>query len=202
MSTSCPEKPEAVPLYYAAMLGFRDLAEHLIVEHPEHVNAKGGEEGTPTHAAAAAGHVDTLSLLFEHGADLEGRNRYVATPLHQASRNGKINAEQYLLDRGANIHVRDNIDFTPLFWAVNNGHVEPVRMLLERGANANSFSNSLGEAVLHRAVKVFNIEAVRLLLEHGADVNACDRGGRTPSQLTEEQEILELLCKYGAKSEG
>ena len=42
MSTMSPEKPEAVPLYYAARLGFRDLAEHLIAKHPEHVNARGG----------------------------------------------------------------------------------------------------------------------------------------------------------------
>src|ERR1700733_9215071 len=44
MSTMRPEKPEAVPLYYAARLGFRDLAERLIAELPEHVNAKGGDE--------------------------------------------------------------------------------------------------------------------------------------------------------------
>ena len=35
MITMRPKKPEAVPLYYAAWFGFRDLAEHLIVEHPE-----------------------------------------------------------------------------------------------------------------------------------------------------------------------
>src|ERR1700733_9714383 len=52
MTTMRPEKPEAVPLYHAARLGFRDLAEHLIAEHPEHVNARGGVEETPMHAAA------------------------------------------------------------------------------------------------------------------------------------------------------
>ncbi len=36
MSTEHPKKPDVVPLYYAARLGFRDLAEHLIAEHPEH----------------------------------------------------------------------------------------------------------------------------------------------------------------------
>jgi hypothetical protein len=41
-TTMRPEEPEAVPLYNAAQLGFRDLAEHLITEHPEHVNARGG----------------------------------------------------------------------------------------------------------------------------------------------------------------
>ena len=30
----CPEKLNAVPLYYAAKFGFRDLAEHLLIaEH-------------------------------------------------------------------------------------------------------------------------------------------------------------------------
>ena len=85
LTTMHPEKPEAVPLYYAAMLGLRDLAEHLIAKHPEHVNATGGSEETPMHVAAFAGHADILSLLLDHGADLEGRGRYWGTPLHRAS---------------------------------------------------------------------------------------------------------------------
>ena len=201
MSTLRPEKPEAVPLYYAARLGFRDFAEHLIAEHPEHVNARGGHEETPMHATATAGHVDILSLLFEHGADLEGRGRHSRTPLHEASKNGKIDAEQYLLDRGANIDARDNIDFTPLSWTVDNGHVESVRMLLERGARTDGPHDMIyGGTVLHMGVRGGTTEVVRLLLEHGMDANARDKSGKTPSQLTEQQEILELLSKYGAKS--
>jgi hypothetical protein len=42
-----PEKPETAPLYYAIRLGFRDLAEHLLVENPEHVSARGGFQVTP-----------------------------------------------------------------------------------------------------------------------------------------------------------
>jgi ankyrin repeat protein len=74
-----PEKPEAVPLYYAATLRLRNLAEHLITEHPEHVNAMGGYEITPMHAAARAGHTDILSLLLEHDADLNGQGPAKAT---------------------------------------------------------------------------------------------------------------------------
>jgi hypothetical protein len=59
MSTMRPEKPEAVPPYYAAMLGFRDVAEHLIAERPQHVTVRGGREVTPLHAAASAGHSPT-----------------------------------------------------------------------------------------------------------------------------------------------
>jgi len=209
MSTMRPEKPEAVPLYYAARLGLRDLAEHLIAKHPEHVNARGGLEVTPMHAAARAGLVDILSLLFEHGADLEGRDRYKCTPLHQASKNGEIEAEQCLLDRGANIDPRDNIGLTPLSWAVNNRHVGSVRTLLEYGARTDDPNDDRVYAgyggpgtILHLGVSVGNIQVVRLLLEHGADVNAHDKSGRAPFQLTDQQEILELLSKYGAKSGG
>ena len=201
MYSMCPEKPVAVPLYYAARLGFRDLSEHLISEHPEHVNARGGFEWTPMHAAAIAGHVDILSLLFEHGADFDGRNHHDRTPLHQASHNGKVDAQQFLLDCGANIDARDLIDCTPLFLAVYGGHVECVRMLLERRARTDGPSDgSYGGTVLHLGVRKGNIEVVRLLLDHGADVNTHDRWGRPPSHLTKQQEILELLSRYGAKS--
>lgn len=42
VSTMCLKKPEAVPLYYAAMLGFHGLAKHLITEHPEQINLRAG----------------------------------------------------------------------------------------------------------------------------------------------------------------
>jgi hypothetical protein len=73
MSTMRPEKPEAVSLYYAAMLRFRDCAEHLLAKHPEHVNARGGREMTPIHVASLVGLSDMLTFLIEHGADVNGR---------------------------------------------------------------------------------------------------------------------------------
>ena len=202
MSTVCPEKPEAVPLYYAAMLGLRDLAEHLIAEHPEQVNAMGGREATPMHVAASAGHFNILSLLFEHGADLEGRGRHDMTSLHRASMSGQVEAGETLLDRGADINARDGGDWTPLCPAAINGHVEFVRMLLKRGAWVDAQTAS-GETPLHFAVEGDNIQVVRVLLEHGADVNVRDKKGRTPSQFGSEfgcVEIVELLSGYGAGS--
>jgi len=74
MDTIFPENPEASPLYYAAMFGFRELAEHLIAENPEHLSARGGREETPMHVAAREGRANILSLLLEHGADLDGRD--------------------------------------------------------------------------------------------------------------------------------
>ena len=200
MSTMCPEKPAAVPLYYAAMLGFRDLAEHLITEHPEHVNVKGGMEETPMRVAAVQGHVSVLSLLLEHGAHVDGRGSLGSTPLHRASSNGKVAVGQYLLDHGADINAQERDGWTPLFSAALGGQVEFARMLLKRGARIDVHVKNDGRTALHRAVMTGNIQFVRLLLEHGADVNARTKDGRTPALFTGKQEIKELLSEYDAKS--
>jgi ankyrin repeat protein len=202
MSTASPEQPKAVPLYYAARLGFRDLAEHLIAKHPEHVNARGGYEVTPMHAAASAGHANILSLLTEHGADIEGRGKYGGTPLHRASVNGKLEAGQFLLDRGADIDARSRFGGTALIYATSQGQVEFARMLLERGALIE-VRGTYDWTALHRAAVFDKIQIARLLLEHGADVNARDKSGETPSQLGSRRghhAIVELLSAYGAES--
>ncbi len=201
MSTIAPTKPEAIPLYYAAMLGFQDLVEHLIAEKAEHVNARGGREMTPMHAATSRGHANILRLLQEHGADVGSRNNYGETPLHGASWNGKLDAGRCLLDCGADINTQNDDDWTPLFHAVFYGHVEFARMLLEYGAAIDARS-VFGSTPLHAAVRGGEIQVVRLLLEHGADINAHDNRGWTPfwwkSKLREE--IVELLAEYGAES--
>ena len=168
MYTMCPEKPDAVPLYYAAMLGFRDLAKHLIDEHPEHVIAQGGEIVTPMHAAARVGHADILSLLLEHGADLEGRAKYNMTPLHQASWNGRLEAARLLLDHGADINAREEEDWTPLHCAARTrNNIQVVQLLLERGADANA-RDVHGRTPSQHAVEVeLEQEIVELLSTHG-----------------------------------
>ena len=201
MSTMRPEKSEAAPLYYAAMLGFRDLAEHLIAEHPEHVTVRGGLEVTPLHVAASAGHSDILMLLIEHGADMNGRGIHGDTPLLRASRNAKLEAGQCLLDRGANINARDRQGHTPLMDAVCQGQVDFARMLLERGAVIDAQSE-FGMTALHYAVGNKYPRAVQLLLEHGADVEVRNNAGDTPPELALSrgyQEIVEILFAHGAE---
>ena len=194
--TTSPEKPGAVPLYYAAMLGFRDLAEHLIAEHPEHITARGGDAVTPMHVGAMAGHIDILSLLLNHGADVDVRDIYGVTPLYRAS---KLEVGEFLLDRGADINARGETGATPLSGALWLSRVEFAQMLVKRGASINTHGTD-GYTPLHFAVQDESIQAVRLLLEHGADVDARNDRDMTPSQLTSQQEIIELLSEYGTKS--
>jgi hypothetical protein len=202
MSTERPVEPEAVPLYYAARFGFRDLAEHLIAKHLEHVNARGGFEETPMHAAAFAGHTNILSLLTEHGADVDGRGIDGHTPLRRASVYARLEAGQFLIDRGADINAQDVFYNTALICAAKEGYVEFARMLLERGAVIDA-RNNVGWTALHYAAQSNEIQVARLLLEHGADVNARDNLGETPSQLgsrNRNHAIVELLSAHGAES--
>ena len=206
MTSWCPERPGASPLYYAAMLGFRGLAEHLIFKHPEHVNAWGGRELIPMRIAAFEGHVDILSLLLDHGADRDGQGINtgpgINTPLYRAADNGKLEAGQFLLDCGADINSRNGGGETPLFRAVFRGDLEFARMLLKRGASVG-IPDSSGRTPLHWAVAKGSTLATQLLLEYGADVNVRDEKGKTPSEWGSEygkHEIVKLLSKYSAKS--
>ena len=201
MSTTRPEEPEAIPLYYAARLGFRDLAELLIAEHPEHASARvGSAQVTPIHAAALAGQADILSLLIQHGADVNGRGKIGCTPLFLASENARLEAGQFLLDHGADIDAQNDFNHTAVIYAIIMGTVEFARMLLERGALINARCQD-DTTALHWAAERGRPEFVRLLLEHGADINARDKYGNTPSPVVPRYpEIVELLSEYRAKS--
>jgi hypothetical protein len=74
------------PLYYAAFCGFYDLAERLIMKHPDQVNAYGGWILFPLPAALYNRHFHVADLLYRHGAvvDVQGDDKF--TPLHAASR--------------------------------------------------------------------------------------------------------------------
>jgi len=197
-----PYSPKAVPLYYAALLGFRDLAERLIIKYPEDVNAKGGSEVTPLHASADRGDTRVFSLLIEHFPDICIRGLWGQTPLHRAARQGHLEIGQQLLSRGANVNARDNEGWTPLHLAAMRGRVEFARVLLGYKALIDVQMNN-GKSPLHLASLFGHVELVTLLLERGADPNARDEKGRTPSQVAswrERQEIVQLLSEYGAKS--
>ena len=203
--TMRPEKPGSVPLLYAASFGFRDLAAHLITEHPEHVNARDISENTPMQAAVQGGNPDVISLLLEHDADIDSRNQNGWTSLHCASSSGTLSVGKCLLDHGADINAREIDGWTPLYvcvlYATSEGlaSVEFTQMLLERGAMVDARDNS-GRTSLHIAVESARTRLARLLLEYGADVNARDESGMSPSHYTTQQDILELLSGYGSES--
>ena len=178
--------PDGGPLYYASLCGLYSVAKHLAVNHPKHVNARGGQMVSPLGAALHGKHHEVAELLCEHGADICVRGNMERTLLHSASLDGLVDTARWLLNHGAVVNVRDNIGgSTPLHLAAWNEHLEIVQMLLEHHSDVRA-QNYRGEVALHRAACCykprFQIDVLQLLLDHGADadVNARDNEGSTP----------------------
>ena len=183
--------PCGAPLYYASFYGFYDLAKHLAVEHPEHVNVRGGQLVSPLGAALYRKHFEIAELLHEHGADVNVQGNREWMLLHVASRGGRVDTARWLLNHGAVANSQMVIGWTALHLATWNRRLEMVRMLLEHNADIHA-QNNRGEVALHQAAfdylthyqidypidYQFNI--LQLLLDHGADVNARDNEGSTP----------------------
>ena len=206
-------KSDAVPLYYAALCGFQDLVEHLIIKYPEHVDNHGGYYVTPLVAALAGEHFQTAKTLRDHGAgppNIRGYND--GTPLHSAAFYGHLQMIRVLLELKADVHARTDTGETPMHFLFREWGrtVTPIqtsqlhnvsRCLLEHGADVNARSDDLFTP-LHIAAEKGWVEVVRVLLEHGASVGVEDKEGRTPFQLASldrHSNIIKLLSEYGAK---
>ena len=139
-STRPPDYPKftPTPIYHASRNGFYSLVEHLIASHPDDVNAMGGPNGTPLHAATIGGHVEIVLLLLKHvPVDIRSTALY-RTPLLNAAVDGHMEVGRHLLDHGADVNARDNHGWTPLHLAASFGHVEFMRLLLDHGANPHA----------------------------------------------------------------
>ena len=200
-STPHPGPPDGVPMYYAALCGFRDIVERLIEADPKDVKARGGVHLTPLHAALDRGHLDIAWLLLEHDADVRCHGILGRTPIHVASRRGYADIVQSLIDRGANPNAKMIWNQTPLYAASEYGRLGAARVLLNHGAEVNHAVYGRWTP-LHAASYHGHYDVARLLLDHGADIHAqIYVSGEVPLHMAAQcghLPIVDLLLKYGA----
>jgi ankyrin repeat protein len=208
------DKSAASPLYYAALCGFHDLVQHLVVKYPQSVNADGGHYVRPLVAALAGGHFRTADLLNRHGASPDVRGGYsMDTPLHSVAGFGTPGLVQKLIEYGADVNAESVMDgWTPLYLASAFDDLKVIsslRLLLEHGADVNALTKH-GAIPLHRASAWGSPAAVRLLLEHGSDIAAVNGEGKTSLQVVgkissryvdqrRRDEITKLLLEHRVK---
>jgi ankyrin repeat protein len=207
-STFSPSSRDSVGslLYYAAFCGFYDLAEHLIVKHPDQVNARGGRNLFPLPAALCKRHLHIANLLYRHGAVVDVQGSGERTPLYVASLQGHVDTMRWLLDHGADANARIIYDITPLIQAAYATHLEAVQVLLEHNADINSHDVN-DKTPLYWVLTCGDpegkvVDIVRRLLEHGADPNIHDENHKTPLHQASSRGWLDtarLLLSYGAK---
>jgi ankyrin repeat protein len=209
------EKSDATPLYYAALCGFQDLVEHLVVKYPQHVNTRGGHYVTPLFAALSRRHFRTVEHLRHNGADVNVHGNYGKTPLLSASWYGDLEVVRVLLDCKVDVNPRGFENWTALHYVSHGPHSEwtlpshcgpqwlpdIARLLVERVSDVNVRANDC-KTPLHLAASYGRDEVVRVLLEHGATVDAEENKGRTPLHLVAANsgsvETVHVLLAHGA----
>jgi ankyrin repeat protein len=175
-----------VPLYYAALCGFYDLTEYLVVKNPEHINARGGRMVTPLVAALRGSHFRVADFLHTHGSDIHARGEWDRTPLHGASMDGFVDMMRWLLDHGADVNSRSVGGLAPLHLFMVLVRPEICRILLEHNADIDA-RDKFEKVPLHWAAMARfpgnakdTLKTMQLLLDHGADPNVLDDDGCTP----------------------
>ena len=204
-------KSSATPLYYAALCGFQDLVQYLVIKYPQHVNARGGYLTTPLFAALERRHFQTAELLRHNGAEADVRGRTGRTPLHRVAWNGDFEMARVLLNFKADVNARNDDGWAPIHFVSQGcqGKVIPnvyqslgdvARLLLEHGAGANTqISDGSGRTSLHVTMQFNNVEVVRVLFEHGANIHAEDRKGKTPFQIASAKGYDEIMKLFSEK---
>ena len=204
-----PQDGVGSPLYYAAFCGFYNLAERLIMKHPEQVNARGGRNLFPLPAALYKKHFRVADLLYKHGAIVDVRGDDARTPLYTASIDGSVDTMQWLLNHGASPNARSSpLLGTPLRIAAYHMYLDAVQVLLKHNADLN-LQDYFGKTPLYEILnngdssrEEERVTIMRLLLEHGADPNRCANDLRTPLHEASSRgqvKAARLLLSYGVK---
>ena len=193
------------PLYYAALCGFRDIVEQLIVKHPKHLRAIGGYYMTPAVAALAGRHFELARVLRREGSSVTPLGFDRNTPLHCAVASMDQEMVQVLVDCGADINARNRWGVTPLSNALMetpSQRLDPgvLRWMLDHGADPNA-RNKGGETSLHIALLYGEVEMARLLVEHGASVKVKDKRGKTPLDYISGEQRDEFIKLHHTKRE-
>jgi cytohesin len=195
------------PLHFAALDGYRDVAELLLnngaeieARGPSHLYPFGDEEppdNTPLFFAASNGHSDVVELLASRGANVDTRGsplsgespywaigpaQYPPGPaLLWAINRGHIKTAEVLIVHGADIHVRGSLaGWGPLQMAAKTGNAEAAKLLIAKGADVNA-TNESGDTALHEAIAWgHHKDVVKILIVKGANINVQNNDGWTP----------------------
>lgn len=174
------------PLYYAALVGFPQLVQHLLRrgEDATEVSANGR---SAIAAASVRGFPAIVKMLLDAGSEVAVSDVFGNAPIHGAVYRGHVETVKLLLDRGADPAVENREGFTPLMMACSDGFTDIAKLLLEAGVDPHH-KNKDGANATHYASGFGQAEALKLLLERGVDINVRD---------AETQQPIHLACQHG-----
>lgn len=174
-------------LYLACEKGYSDIVKLLLERKADAMICDDARVNCSALTVAARnGHVEVVNLLLAAGVDKESRDDRNRTALYAAAANNKPKVVQCLCEDKANVNVYGLNKWTPLTCAVNDGYVEVIKVLLKNGNGVDLEMRDGIRAVgynltpLFHAVKNNQPEIVELLCKAGAKVNVYNNEGDTP----------------------
>lgn len=143
-----------------------------------------------------------IKRLINLGFDVNTQDSNGETALHVAVEHGNLEIVKFLLKKDANINAKTKYNRTPI-WMIDDEKmsVEILKLLISKGVDVNApneDSESNEETLLMIASANNDINAVKLLLQLGANPNLKDKEEETALMKTDNQEIIEILRRYGA----
>lgn len=164
----------------------------------------GGHIASVIHAAAAAGALDSLTLLIEaaHSSHtpLDLVDAFRRTPVHVAAAAGRGDCISALLAAGASPQATNAWGATPLHSALKGGHVGAAHVLIALGATTST-SDNYGLRPLHLAAECGDVALVQALLAAGADKDCESKQLDTPLSIASQREriaVIRALVEAGA----
>jgi len=197
---------------------------HVLVENAAALDIKDADLWTPLHAAVACGNFEIVKFLVEHGADMVAINADGNMPIDLVDENEDIEmyldkmmtekgyteeqlesirnavADRMMIDlrdsvqKGRDLDVKDDTGATAMHVAAANGYLDVMEFLLDNGALVDVQDRD-GWQPIHAAVCWGQDAAIEMLFNHGADLDAKTNNNERPSDLTEDEELLEILTE-------
>lgn len=179
------------PLHDAVQNGHVDVVEFLLKvgANPLWMNQ---HENTAVDVVEDEGIRKVLEVWMKKSEEFMKRDEQGRTGLHKVCTTGQIEHVQEYINFGVDLNIPDFAGWSCLHEAVANQHTEIVELLCTYGADVNSRAGN-GETPLFDAVRTGNVRVIRVLMEFGGDVQVVDNTGKSVFELSEANEIGEVL---------
>ncbi|XP_031732098.1 protein TANC2 isoform X3 [Anarrhichthys ocellatus] len=194
-----------------AHLGHSD-AVALLLDLGAQVDAQSQDRLTALGFAAAAGHLDIVSMLSQHKAKAGHVDSSGRCVLVHAAQRGRLEVLRFLLRRvDWSCASRCQAVQQALIAAASTGHAEIVSYLLdlpeedeeeEERPEINTPDSLWGETALTAAAGSGRLAVCRLLLDQGAAIEQCNRRGMAPLFSAVRRghlQVVELLLSHGVE---
>lgn len=208
---------ENTPLHYAVQYGHISVIR-LLLESGAIYNTKNKESKIPLQLTEnstiknllnsvaklfidvrAGNHKQVAELIIKEKTIINAKEDGGSSFLHWAAHNGHSSIVKLLLESGADATQVTNKGNTPLHVAASKGYKEIVEILLQHVSRdklkdfIDAKTTVGGTTPLHITAKNGSLDVVKSLLKHGVTYCIKNKEGKTPLDLSKDQNISNLL---------